>query len=178
MPIRPENRARYPKDWKQISHRIRFDRARGKCEWCPAVHGQPHPVTGSRVVLTVAHMDHTPENCADENLVALCQKCHNAYDAPTRVANRRARLQAPAVPVVTGAVTIDEMMHEFAWMISAHGPETAAPMIEDIAQQRTGIPYKLMSTEHLGEPRYALVDPRPLMADHVTAKFTVEPIDA
>lgn len=83
-PIRPENRDRYPKDWKAISHRIRFERAGGKCEWCPAVHGEPHPDTGSIVVLTTAHLDHTPENCADDNLAALCQKCHNTYDAPMR----------------------------------------------------------------------------------------------
>lgn len=32
MPIRPENRDRYPRDWKQISERIRFERAQGRCE--------------------------------------------------------------------------------------------------------------------------------------------------
>jgi hypothetical protein len=37
-----------------------------------------------KIVLTVAHLDHTPENCARENLRALCQRCHNAYDAPMR----------------------------------------------------------------------------------------------
>lgn len=37
-----------------------------------------------RVVLTVAHLDHQPENCARDNLKALCQRCHNAYDAPMR----------------------------------------------------------------------------------------------
>lgn len=84
MPIRDENRSRYPDDWKQISNRIRFERARGRCEWCNAQHGQPHPITGSKVVLTTAHLDHTPENCDDANLAALCQKCHNAYDAPMR----------------------------------------------------------------------------------------------
>lgn len=34
MPIRPENRARYPRDWKLRSRFVRFVRARGKCEWC------------------------------------------------------------------------------------------------------------------------------------------------
>jgi len=81
MPIKPENKARYPKDWKQISHRIRFERAGGRCEWCFAINYEPHPITGSKVVLTVAHLDHTPENCNDENLVALCQRCHLRYDA-------------------------------------------------------------------------------------------------
>jgi hypothetical protein len=37
-----------------------------------------------RVVLTVAHLDHQPENCSRDNLRALCQKCHNRYDAPMR----------------------------------------------------------------------------------------------
>lgn len=32
------------------------------------------------VVLTIAHLDHTPENCDDENLKAWCQRCHLRYD--------------------------------------------------------------------------------------------------
>lgn len=95
MPIRPENRARYPKDWKALSARIRFVRAVGRCECkgecgldhsrhicgrCPAIHGKLHPDTGSKVVLTVAHLDHIPENCGGDNLKAMCQRCHNRYD--------------------------------------------------------------------------------------------------
>lgn len=34
-----------------------------------------------RIVLTIAHLDHTPENCAPANLRAWCQRCHLAYDA-------------------------------------------------------------------------------------------------
>lgn len=33
------------------------------------------------IVLTIAHLDHTPENCVPENLRALCQRCHLTYDA-------------------------------------------------------------------------------------------------
>lgn len=33
------------------------------------------------IVLTVAHLDHQPENNADDNLLALCQRHHLAYDA-------------------------------------------------------------------------------------------------
>jgi hypothetical protein len=33
-----------------------------------------------RIVLTVAHLNHTPEDCRDENLLALCQRCHLALD--------------------------------------------------------------------------------------------------
>ena len=92
MPIRLENRARYPKDWKQISLRIRLERAESQCECsgqcgqecctprCQAMNYEPHPDTGSKVVLTVAHLDHIPENCGDDNLLAMCQRCHNRYD--------------------------------------------------------------------------------------------------
>ena len=89
MPIRPENRSRYPKDWPAISRAIR-ERAGNRCEFseegmrCRAVNGEPHPLTGSRVVLTVAHLDHQPENCDPANLLAGCQRCHNRYDAPMR----------------------------------------------------------------------------------------------
>lgn len=44
---------------------------------------------GSKVVLTIAHLDHTPENCNDENLRALCQKCHNGYDREHRNKTRQ-----------------------------------------------------------------------------------------
>jgi 5-methylcytosine-specific restriction endonuclease McrA len=39
--------------------------------------------------LTIAHLDHTPENCAAENLKALCQKCHNKYDAKHRAQTKK-----------------------------------------------------------------------------------------
>lgn len=113
MPIRPENKARYPADWKQVRERI-LKRADWKCEHpgCRARHGVtgywrdgrfvPMPealwnagykagdvvacAEGERlkiikVVLTIAHLDHTPENCADENLRAWCQRHHLSYDA-------------------------------------------------------------------------------------------------
>lgn len=100
MPIKPENKARYPSDWPEISHRIRFERAQGRCECdgrcghdhggrCEAKHGLPHPVTGSKVVLTTMHLNHTPEDCSDENLLAGCQRCHLAYDRPYHIEQRR-----------------------------------------------------------------------------------------
>lgn len=91
MPIRPEMKARYPADWATRSRFVRFVRAGGRCEWfsdgqrCRAVHGQPHPLTGSKVVLTAAHLfDHRPESAGLLNLAAFCQKHHLAYDAPMR----------------------------------------------------------------------------------------------
>lgn len=173
LPIRPENRARYPADWKAISLAAR-DRARWRCQhpgcramqyavghwqlrdvprppgtrllhplpphlrrsewvWVPAhgngpcdaagqglrwssldrwsyaearqfVHasewasfyGDPKPVV---IVLTVAHLDHRPENCEPDNLAAMCQRHHLAYDLlhhrQTAYATRRAASNTP-----------------------------------------------------------------------------------
>ena len=92
MPIRPENLDRYPP--KPERERIRAAillRAGNRCEGspaypdCRAVNRVPHSVTGSEVVLTIAHLDHQPENNDPANLRAMCQRCHNKYD----VAHRR-----------------------------------------------------------------------------------------
>jgi hypothetical protein len=92
VPIRPENKARYPKDWKLRSRFIRFIRAKNHCEWCGAENYKPHPVTGSKVVLTTAHVfDHRPEASNFLNLAALCQKCHNGHDAEMRRKNANKR---------------------------------------------------------------------------------------
>ena len=98
MPISKDNLKRYSKDWKLRSKFIRFYRAKGRCEWCNARHGYPHPVTGSKVVLTVAHIyDDRPEACSFLNLAALCQKCHNGYDAKNRQRRRKEKLYADQV---------------------------------------------------------------------------------
>ena len=110
MPIRPENRKRYPANWPEISLSIRTERASGRCEClgecgrgthpdrCPNLNGAPAYGTGSKVVLTVAHLDHTPENCDPANLRAMCQGCHLHYDRDhhrqTAAATRRAAQEA------------------------------------------------------------------------------------
>lgn len=105
-PIRPENRDRYPTDWQWITAAIKT-RSEGRCECegecgrgthdgrCPNLHGHLAYGTGSRVVLTTAHLNHTPEDCDPANLKAMCQGCHLHYDrehhAQTRAdAHRRA----------------------------------------------------------------------------------------
>lgn len=92
MPISPENRQRYPKDWKLRSRFVRLYRAKNKCEWCGAENGSPHPVTGSKVVLTTAHIyDHRPEAASLLNLAALCQRCHLRHDIDHHRESRRKR---------------------------------------------------------------------------------------
>ena len=118
MPIRPSERARYPKDWKTVVvPRIR-ERSGNRCE-CTGQCGANHlsdkenvldvrcrrrqndfidngkdAIDWPRVVLTVMHLDHQPENCSDANLLHGCQSCHNRYDAPVRAANLKARRRA------------------------------------------------------------------------------------
>lgn len=104
MPIRPEMRARYPKDWDLRSRFVRFVRAGSRCELvnigprmhgCGAENGKRHPMTGSIVVLTTAHVfDQRPEASQLLNLAAWCQLCHNRHDAPMRLAGIRARREA------------------------------------------------------------------------------------
>lgn len=100
MPISPEKAALYPRDWPEISRRIRFERAEGRCECqgecghdhggrCPERHGAQHSVTGSPVVLTVGHLTHDPARSADDELRAWCQRCHLAYDQDHHLANLR-----------------------------------------------------------------------------------------
>lgn len=99
-------RSRYPVNWEEISYYIRFVRAGGKCEGSPAYpecraeHGKPHPITGSIVVLTTAHIGaprpdgtlgdpHDKSDVREENLRAWCQRCHLRYDLPEHIANRK-----------------------------------------------------------------------------------------
>lgn len=124
MPIRAENRGRYPADWSEISRRVR-ERAGHRCEFCGVRDGAvgwrdargtwheldalqlamcqwprppflvtlySHPRRVIRVIeiiLTVAHLDHTPEHCEDDNLKAWCQRCHLNYDRAYHLVARR-----------------------------------------------------------------------------------------
>jgi len=51
----------------------------GETAWC-ADGTYQEPLRIIRIVLTVAHLNHRPEDCEPENLLALCQKCHLALD--------------------------------------------------------------------------------------------------
>ncbi len=128
MPIKPENKARYPENWKQIREAI-LERANNCCEQCKVPNGWRiargvGPFAGTyqvedanvycaetgeyiarvrmseyqvktmvTIVLTIAHLDHIPENCdgmdkggpvlpiEQSNLRALCQMHHLRHDA-------------------------------------------------------------------------------------------------
>lgn len=131
MPIKPENRARYPDNWKDIRAAI-LARAGDCCEQCKVPNGKriargAGPFNGTfqtddaevydaetgehiasvrmseyqvknmvTIVLTIAHLDHQPENCDPANLRALCQMHHLRHDAAHHAESaretRRARL--------------------------------------------------------------------------------------
>ena len=82
-PIKPENVDRYPADWADIRASI-LRRAGDRCEKCGAINHTWKPAASGvgviYVCLTIAHLDHTPENCDPVNLRAWCQVCHLAYD--------------------------------------------------------------------------------------------------
>ena len=110
----PMNLKDYPPAWTRISRLIRTRRARGRCEWCGALNGDPHPVTGSRVVLTVAHLGapfaqagdkHDKLDIRAENLAALCQRCHLGYDHPDHIRKARATREARKGPLLPGLDT-------------------------------------------------------------------------
>lgn len=93
MPIKLENKNKYPKNWKSISDEIRFGRAKGRCECkgecgshtttgrCVEVHGKAAIYAKGKVILTVAHLNHNPKDNRRKNLKAMCQRCHLRYDA-------------------------------------------------------------------------------------------------
>jgi len=90
----PFNRKLYPKNWDELAKLLKESvgwRCQGSPAYpeCRAQHGHPHPVTGSMVVLTVAHLDHDPKHNDYDNLRVWCQRCHNTYDAPHRAETRR-----------------------------------------------------------------------------------------
>lgn len=106
----PVDKKRYPPDWDLISLRIR-KRSGGRCECvgecgsldchakkskrCTARNYKPHPLTRSKVILTVAHLGkdtgdkHNKMDCRDENLKAMCQRCHLLFDLDEHIANAK-----------------------------------------------------------------------------------------
>lgn len=79
---------------------------------CRAVHGQPSPRSTSVVVLTTAHLDDNPGSAEPlawdgpemRVLVAMCQRCHLAYDSRVHTASRAASGRGDVPPLFEVAV--------------------------------------------------------------------------
>ena len=113
MPIRAERMKLYPgggthsKEWKAFRASL-IDRAGNCCEGtpqypdCRAENGKPHPLTGSKVVLSIAHMDHDESHADPQRCRALCQRCHLSWDAPYHAKNsaKTRRSKSPQIDLV------------------------------------------------------------------------------
>ena len=114
MPIKAENRGRYPPNWKELRAAV-LARAGNRCEGSPAYPDCHVPngwyrnnttgeitddgmqveawdlVDGDSVtfiVLTIAHLEHDELETQDiSRLRAWCQKCHLTYDAKHHAQN-------------------------------------------------------------------------------------------
>ena len=93
----PMKRHLYPGNWTEISKCIRA-RAKGRCEClgicglhhdhrCVEKHGHKAVYARGKIVLTVAHLNHDTMDRREENLKALCQRCHLRLDTPQHVKN-------------------------------------------------------------------------------------------
>ena len=129
MPIKPENRSRYPANWKAIRDAVRA-RSGDCCEGSPDFpdcrrpngwllnkrtgeltddgqiaeaweHADGDKVT--KIVLTVGHLDHQPEHNDMANLRHWCQRCHLHYDrhhhATNAYSTRKARANTMGLPL-------------------------------------------------------------------------------
>lgn len=79
-----KNSKGYPSAWmtNQIQYAM-YERAGWRCEHCGMEFkpGSTKAITarnqdGRPVILTVYHLDGNPANCAYENLLVCCQRCH------------------------------------------------------------------------------------------------------
>ena len=86
--IMPCDYKKYPKNWKEIRMAVLLGQ-NNTCRFCPAENGRPHWLTLSKVVLTIAHLNHNVKDNRPYNLAGLCQRCHNILDMPYRIDNRR-----------------------------------------------------------------------------------------
>ena len=96
----PMNHADYPPDWISIATAVK-DAAGWRCEKCGRQCRFPGEKFDTHVrTLTVAHINHVTMDCRGENLVALCPKCHLAYDevrkAMQRLAAKRCKRERKA----------------------------------------------------------------------------------
>lgn len=85
----PMQRELYPDNWEAIAAAVK-EAAGWKCQKCGKQCRRPgEPFDTHRNTLTVAHMNHTPQDISPENLKALCAPCHLRYDANHHAETRR-----------------------------------------------------------------------------------------
>ena len=103
----------YPPEWPELRAAV-LARAGNCCEGagrypdCRAANHEPHPDTGSRVILTTAHLPGTSKRSTNiDDLRCLCQRCHldldrNHHIAKAAVTRARKRDQLNRMEVPHG----------------------------------------------------------------------------
>lgn len=89
----PMERHRYPSDWKKIAFGVK-EKAGWKCQnpKCGLQCRKPgEKFDTHKRTLTVHHINHEPEDCRPENLIALCSTCHLRADAKFHAEHRKQR---------------------------------------------------------------------------------------
>lgn len=92
----PMDKTRYPANWGEIAAAVK-EAAGWKCAECGKQCRRPGEKldtpgkAGHQFTLTVHHINHQPEDCRPENLVALCAPCHLRADAKHHAESRRKR---------------------------------------------------------------------------------------
>lgn len=95
MPMEIE---RYPSDWKSIAFAVK-EKARWVCQKCGKQCRKPgEPFDTHKRTLTVAHLNHTPEDVRIENLMAMCAPCHLRYDAQHHGETRKRKKREETTP--------------------------------------------------------------------------------
>lgn len=88
------HKSKYPENWKEISHRIRYERSNGRCEClghcglhnrngqrrCEEMNHTNAKWAKGKVFLTVAHLCHHTDCDNEDHLAAMCNRCHLRYD--------------------------------------------------------------------------------------------------
>ena len=98
----PMDRARYPDNWEEIAFSVKAA-AGWRCSACMRKCREPgEKLDTHKRTLTVHHLDHRPENCSKENLIALCAPCHLKAEAKYRELRKKggaehdpARMEGP-----------------------------------------------------------------------------------
>lgn len=80
----------YPRGWKTVIVPRIKKRDGNRCKFCGVENYTVKP-NGTKVVLTIAHLDHDSKNhdVLDDRLAALCQACHLKYDRQMHIAKRK-----------------------------------------------------------------------------------------
>lgn len=95
----PMEKGRYPANWKDLALEVK-QAAGWKCQYCGRLCRQPgEPFDTHRRTLTVHHINHMPEDCRKENLVALCPACHLKADAEHHAETRRRKKEIADGPL-------------------------------------------------------------------------------